>query len=85
MKEFMNTWYMSLITMIFTIYALYAEDLRVWLAPKRIDGVFLVLHIIAALYFFTELIVLSFCDQQYRKSMFMPLDAIAFLSVVVDM
>jgi len=69
---------------IITIFALFGDDMRLWLTAKDADIVFFVGFVISFILFAVELFVNSCVLPEFKYSFFFWLDFIAALSLVPD-
>lgn len=74
----------TVITCVLTFWALYAEDLRVATMPQSADMAFGVITICVMVLFALELCVMFWVRQSYRWGFFMVLDAVAMVSMLLD-
>jgi hypothetical protein len=75
---------MSTTIMLCTIWALYADDLRVWTIPKDYDIVIDIILLASIIIFFYELIMSSFVKDGYFLHFFFWLDLVALISMLPD-
>lgn len=78
-----NNIYIIFMTIV-TIYALFADDFRLLLAPKSADEVFWSLTCAALFFFAVELIMASFAQKDYFLGFYFWLDLIATVSLFTD-
>lgn len=80
-----GTWFNVIIT-IATMYALFGDDLRLWLTDKSVDNVFFALSSVALALFAFEFIVNCFARPYFAcpPSFFFYLDLVATLSLLPD-
>jgi hypothetical protein len=67
-----------------TIFALFGDDLRVWLTSKNADPYFFAGLFLSLILFTMELLVQSCVVNDFKYSFFFWLDFIATLSLVLD-
>jgi len=96
--DFMSSTSMVSLSMVMTIYALFAEDFRQWAFHPSTKGTFEILHIIAIVYFSFELVVFFFFENgyvlrcyckccpciRYYPSLYMILDFLALATIIMD-
>jgi len=78
-----STWFLTL-SILWTFYALYMDDLRIIFLDKTQDEYILYMHIICTLFFIYEIIVLSLCERNFFCSFYMILDTLATASLILD-
>ena len=76
--------YFQLIVTIFTIYALFADDIRLLVLPKSADDILDALTLLCLLLFGAELIISVYVKEGYKGSFFFWLDVLSTLSLVLD-
>lgn len=74
----------SAILMFFTIYALFADDVRILVFTKENDQTFDIIALTAMGLFTVEIFLNILCQENYFNSFFFYLDAISTLSLVFD-
>lgn len=74
----------SVILMSFTIYALFADDVRILAFTKENDQTFDIIALTAMGIFSTEIFLNILCQENYFNSFFFYLDAISTLSLLFD-
>lgn len=84
MLEFLDGRIVTVIMTIFTIYALFGDDLRLALFPSSADPVFFSLSLVALVLFFLELTLNSIAKRNYLWRFYFWLDLMATLSLVPD-
>ena len=67
-----------------TVYALFADNMRILVCPKALDDLFYGITSFAMLVFFVELMLDSLGSEGYLLGFYFWLDLIATLSMVVD-
>ena len=84
-NKILNDNYFNLIINIFTLYALFGEDLRILLLPKSVDIYFNSLTLICMILFIIEIIFSIFINKEYLFSFFFWLDLLSTLTLVLDL
>ena len=74
----------SAILMVFTIYALFADDMRILLFTKENDQTFDIIALTAMGIFSVEIFLNILCQEKYFNSFFFYLDVISTLSLLFD-
>jgi len=74
----------SVVMTIITLYALFADDVRVLITDKDGDPNFWILNIIALGLFSLEIIFSSICKEDYFNGFFFWLDVISTLTLLLD-
>lgn len=74
----------NVLTTCLTIYALFGDDVRLWVTDKPADPYFDVLTVTALTIFTIECIAASFGKEEYFLSFFFYLDFIATASLILD-
>ena len=69
---------------VFTLFALFGDDFRLWFFDSYIDPYFYVALIISLLLFALEILLNSCVVDDFKYSFFFWLDIVATLSLVVD-
>lgn len=84
MLKFLDGKPVTVLMTVFTIYALFGDDLRLALFPRSFDEVFYSLALIALVLFFVELMLNSIAKRDYLFSFYFWLDLLATLSLIPD-
>ncbi|EGR28003.1 hypothetical protein IMG5_185050 [Ichthyophthirius multifiliis] len=84
MDEILESFYVLILVTTFTIYALFGDDIRVFITDKEKDEIFWILYIISIIIFSTEIILASICQKNYFNSFFFYLDTVATISLLLD-
>ena len=82
--KILDSWGVSIIMTIATIYALFFDDIRVLYIPKVVDDAFYSLTTIALLLFILEILFASLVKPGYWLSFFFILDFISTISLITD-
>jgi len=80
-----ESWPVTVIFVIFTVWALFGDDIRLSIAPLEADSIFVVTTYILMGAFFLELVMLSIVKPKYIFSFYFWLDIIATASLVFDL
>ena len=81
--KFLNFWPVTTFMTVITIYALFADDLRVLFFEKPNDYIFYTVTSIS-LFFFLELVLASLATDKYFLGFYFWLDLVATLSLITD-
>jgi len=84
-KKILDHTAFSLFIGVFTIYALFGDDIRIMATTASADIVFDVFTIIALLAFTLEIIFTLIVDKKYLWSFFFWLDLISTISLILDL
>lgn len=82
--EFLETTALNIFLLIITLWALFADDLRLLIFPKVMDIAFDVITILVILFFLVDIILNAIAVNGYLKSMFFILDLISTLTMILD-
>ena len=84
MEKMLENVVFSVIVNLFTVYALFGDDLRILIMPKSVDIYFNMLIIFCILSFFTEIFLSIFTKEEYLFSFFFWLDVLSTLTLILD-
>lgn len=84
MDEILNSSYTTIIINLFTVYALFGNDIRLLNSPKSDDIYYDTVTIISIVLFSLEIIFSIFTKEDYLLGFFFWLDFIATASMVFD-
>lgn len=82
--KFLDSWFMSGLMTIITIYALFFDDIRILIIPKSVDDVFYAITSVALVLFLVEIILASLSKSGYFNSFFFWLDLVSTVSLIFD-
>ena len=83
-RKFINSITIQFLLFVFTIYALFGDDMRLYFFMKSSDTTFMTLNIITLLLFTFEIILSSIGVQGYFGNFFFWLDLISTVSLITD-
>jgi len=69
---------------VITIYALFFDDIRILLVPKRYDDIFFGITLIGMICFALEIVLASYAKYDYIFSFFFYLDFVSTISMIPD-
>ena len=82
--EFLESIPLLIFVTTMTIYALFADDIRILVTDKEGDIYFSILYTISIIIFSLEILLASLCTPKYFNSFFFYLDSIATISLLLD-
>jgi class 3 adenylate cyclase len=74
----------NILTFVFTVYALFADDIRIMATDKRADSVFFALSLLALLIFCLEFALNCVVKENYNLGFYFWLDLLSTLSLIPD-
>ena len=74
----------SIFMSLMTFYALFFDDLRVWVLSSQMDNIFYSLSLLAMLAFGFELFIFSYCKTGYYLGFYFWLDMLATVTLITD-
>jgi hypothetical protein len=83
-REFVEGKFITLLMSLTTLYALFGDDLRVWLTGKDADPYFYAALSLSFILFTLEIFINSCVVNDFKFSFFWWLDIIATLSLIMD-
>lgn len=81
---YMNRWF-NYVSLFMTVYALFADDLRLSATPKQADNVFNAFTLLAIVVFMSEVITFSFGMDDYFNGFFFWLDLLSTVTLALDL
>jgi hypothetical protein len=82
--KFINRWPVTIFMTVVTVYALFADDLRLLFFTKPADAAFYVITFLALIFFLLELVLASLATPDYFLGFYFWLDLVATLSLITD-
>ena len=83
-REIVEGKFVTLVMTLTTLFALFGDDMRLWMTTKKADPAFFIGLIISFILFSLELLINSCVVDEFKYSFFFWLDFIATLSLVPD-
>jgi membrane-bound ClpP family serine protease len=84
LDKFLNVWQVTLFMTTLTVYALFADDVRLIAFEKPSDDVFNNISFVSLIFFFLELLLASIGTEDYFLGFYFWLDLVATLSLLTD-
>jgi hypothetical protein len=85
LDKILNSRVMQTLVNVFTIYALFGDDIKVAALPKSADLAFNILNLMALVIFTAEILISCKTRKDYFLSFFFWLDVLSTLSLVLDL
>lgn len=85
MARILDNGYFNILVSLFTIYALFGDDLRILLTSKSADDVFNSILLICMCIFTTEIFLSVMVVKGYFNSFFFWLDVVSTVTLVLDL
>ena len=84
MREFVEGKFVTILMTIVTIFAIFGDDIRLWLFDKDADPYFYTALLVSFFLFFSEIMINTVVTDEFKYSFFFWLDIIATISVLID-
>ncbi len=85
LDKILNSRVMQVLINVFTIYALFGDDIKVAALPKSADLAFNILNLMALVIFTVEILISCKTRKDYFLSFFFWLDVLSTLSLILDL
>lgn len=83
-RKFIDHKISEILMAFFTIWALFAEDIRIAALPKEVDKAFAIVNLVVLVVFLAEVMLRSYAQRSYFGSFFFVLDCVATFTLVFD-
>lgn len=84
MDKFLNVWWVTVFMTTITVYALFADDIRLIAFSKPADELFYTITLTSLIFFLLELVLASIATPDYFFGFYFWLDLVATLSLLTD-
>lgn len=84
MGGFVDSWTMNIVMTIFTVYALFFDDIRLIFFPKWMDDYCYIITSLVTIAFILEIVLSVIGKEEYSLSFFFWLDVLSTLSLISD-
>jgi hypothetical protein len=84
MRDFVEGKFVTILMTVVTIFAIFGDDIRLWLTDKNADPYFYTALLVSFFLFFSEILINTVVTDEFKYSFFFWLDIIATISVLID-